>query len=181
MLDSSHLRLVDVSACTKVSMRGRGVPNWCARWLCDTPAAKPLGVATLAGNVLACRLTEEHVLLLGAEKSMEIAFGDLSLHASALQFECKSIPENVIATNATSVYAGFVLNGKRLTEVMRQCTDFDAMAMPTHSCAQTNLLGVQTLAVRSNETSELRIYLASEYAEYFVSRFRELADGSAHH
>src|SRR5579884_1591027 len=53
------LALADVSGSNKLSLRGRGVPDFVRTLAPDSPALKPLGVAWLRGPepALACRLT----------------------------------------------------------------------------------------------------------------------------
>src|SRR5690242_3275662 len=60
------LRLVDVSACGKIAFKGPGVAGLAQALAAGSPALTPGGVGELdaEGRVLACRLTEDHLLLL---------------------------------------------------------------------------------------------------------------------
>src|SRR5882672_4436600 len=77
---ATNLLLVDLSAFAKVSLRGRGVSELARSSLDNTAAARPLGVTTIAGNNLACRLVDDHLLLLGAAPRLEIRLADLELN-----------------------------------------------------------------------------------------------------
>ena len=61
------LGLADVSAFAKISLRGRGVSAFVASYAPDSPALNQRGVASLPSeSVLACRLTDDHLLLLAS-------------------------------------------------------------------------------------------------------------------
>src|SRR5262245_52279261 len=60
------LVLADVSAFAKLGLLGPGVPARARALAGDGPASRPWGVADLGGTgpLLACRLTDDHLLLL---------------------------------------------------------------------------------------------------------------------
>jgi sarcosine oxidase, subunit gamma len=167
---ATSLSLVDLSAFAKVSLRGRGVSELARLSLENTPAAKPLGVTMIARKNLACRLADDHLLLLGAAPRLELRLADLELNISALTADCQAPRDGLVIVNAASTYAGFALIGGAIEEVLRQLTaiDVSTKAFPPGTCAQTNLAGVPTLLVRVQESSvpAIRIYVPSDLAEY---------------
>src|SRR6266496_3524294 len=96
---ATNLSLVDLSAFAKVSLRGRVVSELARSLLDNTPAAKPLGVTTIAGNNLACRLADDHLLLLGAAPRLALRLADVELKISALSADCQAPREGLIIAN----------------------------------------------------------------------------------
>jgi len=171
---ATSLSLVDLSAFAKVSLRGKGVPELVRTSFGNRPAAKPLDVTTMAGNILACRLADEHLLLLGDSPRMELRLADIDLNISALSADCLSPRQGVVIANATSTYAGFALIGGPIEEMLRQLTAIDVSekAFPVGSCVQTSFVEVTALLVRAQESS-VRVYVASDLAEYTWERLME--------
>jgi len=167
---ATTLSLADLSAFAKVSLRGKGVPELVRTSLANTPAAKPLGVTTMAGNVLACRLSDDHLLLLGAAPRLELRLADIDLNISALSAGCQAPRAGVVIANTTSTYAGFALIGGPIEEMLRQLTAIDVSekAFPVGSCVQTSFAGVTAMLVRAPKSSVryVRIYVASDLGEY---------------
>src|SRR5262249_42163954 len=122
---ATNLSLVDLSAFAKVSLRGRGVLELGRTSLGNTAAERPRGVTMLAGNVLACRLADDHLLLLGAAPRLELRLADIELNISALSADCQAPRQGVVIANATSTYAGFALVGGPIEEMLRQLTAID--------------------------------------------------------
>jgi glycine cleavage system aminomethyltransferase T len=158
------LGVADISASDKLSLRGRGVPALCEALAPRSPALKPLGAAWLAGPepALACRLTEDHLLLLspaGAPLRPDLPV------------------ESVVATDVTSAYAGFLVAGPRTQDLLRRLTHLDVRpaALPIHSCAETQLAGVEALLIPTPELSlpAMRVYVAWDVAEYVWDRMLE--------
>src|SRR5439155_6780002 len=144
------LAVADISAFAKVSLRGAGVAPLVQSLLPDSPAQRPRGVASLPGEpALACRLTEDHLLLLASPPAAVTV---------------RAVPEgqSVVRTDVTSAYAGFEVFGPRLDELLCRLTHLDLRpaSFPVSSCAETALAGVEALLVRSAERSlpALRIY-----------------------
>ncbi len=161
------LALADLSAFAKLSLLGPGVPGLAAT-LHGAPS-KPLTVATLHGNILACRLADDHLLLLADASRLEIRLANVDLRLSALDLDCQVPHEKVIAANATSMYAAFALIGTPLEEMLHHLITLDVQAsLPPSSCAQTNLAGVNALLVRAPDLGlpSLRIFVASDLGEY---------------
>jgi aminomethyltransferase len=160
------LGLADVSAGGKVSFGGRGVPALVQNLAPDSPAMKPLGVTWFPGaeSTLACRLTEEHLLL-------------LSLTSAAPPAQLELPGQAIVTTDVTSGLAGFLLVGPHTDELLRGLTHLDVRhaAFPVNSCAETSLAGVEALLVRSLEASvpTMRIYVAWDMAEYGWERLME--------
>src|SRR5262245_8202686 len=130
------LALADVSAFAKVSVLGAGLAALTRTLLGDSPADWPRGVGTVPGQrrALACRLTDDHLLLLDAGTG------------AALGERLAGLPgaEGLVQADATSAYAGFWLIGPHTGEVLRRLTHLDTSpaALPPGSCAETGLAGV---------------------------------------
>jgi sarcosine oxidase subunit alpha len=148
------LGLADVSASAKVSLRGRGTAALFG-------SLAPHGVTAVAdGRALACRLADDHVLLLGSGISQRLA----------------EVPqwEGIVQTDVTSAYAGFWVVGPRWEELLARLTHLDvrAVSLPVGSCAETMLAGVEGLLVRTAELPlpSLRVYVAWDLGEYAWDR-----------
>jgi glycine cleavage system aminomethyltransferase T len=158
------LALADVSASGKLSLRGRGVSALCETLAPGSPVVKLLGVAWLAGAepALACRLTEDHLLL-------------LSPGGTPLRPDLHG--ESVVATDVTSAYAGFLVVGPHTPDLSRRLTHLDVRpaALPVNSCAETQLAGVEALLIPTAEVSlpALRLYVAWDVAECVWERMWE--------
>lgn len=160
------LGMADISAMTKISLRGRGIDSVTSALL-GGAAVKPRGVAALDARMLAfaCRLSEEHLLLLAGVMSAA-AFRD-RLGVSL------EIPE-LVAHDVTSAYAGFYLVGPRLEELLRRVTALDVRpaSFPFASCVETGLAGVPAVLLRPPHQSvpQMHVYVAWDVAEYVWER-----------
>ncbi|HXG10749.1 MAG TPA: hypothetical protein VNK04_13410 [Gemmataceae bacterium] len=160
--------LADISAFAKLSLLGRGVSAVVQALLGDGPALKPRGVAAFrAGDpVLACRLTEDYLLLLAATPC-----------AAGLRQCLANVPQApVVQHEVTSSYAGICLVGPHTEDVLRQFTSLDlTAALPAGTCAETNFAGVHALLVRPPEShlQLVRIYVGWDLAEYVWQRLLE--------
>jgi len=151
------LGVADISAFAKISRRGPGAASL---------IPSTLGVVAVPdGAGLACRLTDDHLLLLASTPDATA----LDRHVAAL---CEGRP--VVQTDVTSTYAGFWLIGPRLERFLRYLTHFDIRpaAFPANSCAETAFAGVEALLVRLTEDS-LRVYVAWDLGEYVWERMTE--------
>jgi glycine cleavage system aminomethyltransferase T len=152
------LGLADVSACAKFAFRGAGVAEL-AHSLFPDSAGLPVGsAAPIPGrSVLACRLTDEHLLLLGGD-------------APALAGGARS----AVLIDVTSAYAGFELIGPRLDEVLPRLTGLDLRpaAFPAGSCRETAFCGVEGLLVRTpgRRLPALLVLVAWDLGEYVWER-----------
>jgi heterotetrameric sarcosine oxidase gamma subunit len=161
------LALADLSAFAKISLQGRGVAALTRALIGDGPATRPLGVAALTadGPALACRLTEDHLLLLTE-----------MTNPTALAERLASLGQGqpIIQSDVTSAYAGFCLVGPHTEMALRHVTALDVApaALPVSSCAETSLAGVHALLVRAPEVTvpSLRIYVAWDLGEYVWER-----------
>jgi sarcosine oxidase subunit alpha len=165
----SGLGLADISAFTKISVRGPGVAALIPSLTVDGASLSPRGVAlTPDGLALACRLTEDHLLLLA---SMPTATG-LSQRLASLRDG-----RAVVKTDVTSAYAGFVLVGPRPEELLCHLTHLDLRpsSFSLNSCAETSLAGVEALLVRPAGLSvpSLYVYVAWDLGEYVWERMME--------
>jgi sarcosine oxidase subunit alpha len=162
------LGLADVSAWAKVSLRGPGVPALVRSQIPGSAAQSPRGVAAIPEEAaLACRLTEDHLLLLGSAA----AFSFAHRLAGLLQNWA------VVRTDVTSALAGFMVVGPSLEEFLRRLTQLDVRAahLPVNACAETALAGVEALLVRTAETSlpSMRVYVGWDFGEYVWERMLE--------
>jgi sarcosine oxidase subunit alpha len=169
------LGLADVSAFAKISLRGPGVATLSQALVGDSvPRSRRRVAAVSGGSALACRLTDDHLLLLAATPTTAVWEQRLtSLHNG----------QPVVQTDVTSAYAGFMVVGPRLEEFLRRLTHLDARlaSFPVSSCAETALAGVEALLVRSAEPTQpaLRIYVAWDLGEFVWERLIEAGrDGS---
>jgi sarcosine oxidase subunit alpha len=155
------LGLADISAFAKLSLHGPGVGDVLPALLREGAAVPVRGVGRLAADeaVLACRLTEEHVLLLASTTTPA-----LSNHLANLPLNGTVVPSDI-----TSAYAGFCLVGVQLQELLRRVSHFDVSpaALPLNACAETSLAGVPALLVHTDEWTlpSLRVYVAWDLGE----------------
>ncbi len=161
----SGLAVADVSAFAKVSLLGPGVGAAARTLAGDGPAAKPRGLAALAGMTLACRLTDDHLLLLAATTGMA------GLDTLLVDFPPEA---RLVRNDATTAYAGFCLVGPHVEELLRRLTALDVAptALPPGSCAETGMAGVQALLVRPAEQGvpTVRVYVGWDVGEYVWER-----------
>jgi aminomethyltransferase len=161
----SGLALADVSALAKLSLLGRGVPAFVAAALPETPAAAPGGVARLPGNpdTLACRLTDDHLLLLAGVPKPD------GLHAHADSFAATA---PLLRHDATTAQATFALFGPRTDEVLARLTALDPARLPEGACAETAFASVHALLVRPPglPVPSLRVLVAWDLGEYVWDR-----------
>jgi sarcosine oxidase subunit alpha len=155
--------LVDLSALAKFSMMGPGVTALVQARLGESPAAKLRGVAVFdaGGSVLACRLTDQHLLLL-ATRINAVGLTDWLANIAA-EFA-------VVQSVTTCAYAGMGLVGPRAELVLQRLAspDVSARGLPVGSCAETNLAGIQALLVRppGGALPTLAVYVAWDLGEY---------------
>jgi heterotetrameric sarcosine oxidase gamma subunit len=169
----SGVGVADISAFAKISLRGAGVPDLVRALAPDGPAMKPHGVAAFpSGEALVCRLTDDHLLVLGAAPE-----------GAALRQQLARLGEGrqVVQTDATSAYAGFWMLGPHVEEVLRRLTQLDVRpaALPEGSCAEAALAGVEALLVRLAGLAlpSVRVYVAWDMAEYVWERVLEAGRG----
>jgi sarcosine oxidase subunit alpha len=164
------LGLVDVSALAKLSFQGRGVSLFTHALVSNGPASRPQGVTAFdaGGSVLACRLTENHLLLLALTTNIT------ALHAHLAARQQLAIVEG----DVTCGMAAFSLLGVAAENVLSHLTALDVQrsAFPPGSCAETSLAGVHALLIRppENVLDAVLIAVAWEMAEYLWERFLEV-------
>jgi sarcosine oxidase subunit alpha len=156
--------VADISALAKLSLRGKGLAGFTEKLSPSSAAAQSRGVANVRcpDPALACRLTDDHLLL-------------LALTEAPLQPDLQD--SKVLATDVTSAYAGFCLAGPRTEDLLRRLTALDVRpsTFPANSCTETALAGVEALLVRAPELSvpAMRLYVAWDFAEYVWERLLE--------
>jgi sarcosine oxidase subunit alpha len=156
--------VADVSASIKVSLQGPGVSDLAQALVPDGSAAETHGVGVLpGGRAFACRLTDEHLLLI----AMTTEARDLAPRET----------QGVVVSDVTSAHAGFVVVGPQTEALLRRLTHLDVRpaALPVNSCVETALAGVEALLIRTTESAlpSLRIYVAWDMAEYVWERLIE--------
>jgi heterotetrameric sarcosine oxidase gamma subunit len=173
------LGLADVSAFAKVRLLARDGAAFNRILSAGDPAPRPGGAILLSADnpLLACRLTEDHLLLLAAAPGFAFQAEGLTLRASRAGLEATT-DQALIVRDVTCSYAGFCLLGQRPAEVLRHLTPLDvsAPAFPAGSCAETILAGVQTLLVHPPADSfppSLRVYVAWDLGEYVWEQILE--------
>jgi heterotetrameric sarcosine oxidase gamma subunit len=157
--DSAHagLGLADITSYTKVRLHVRWPEHE------EKPAARLVDSFGPPGERwLACRLTDENMLLLASRPNAG---------------ERPRMPGILSQTDATFDYAGFMIVGPRLEELLRRLTllDLRPASFPLNSCAETALARVEALLVRSGELKVpcMRIYVAWDLGEYVWERILE--------
>ncbi len=152
--------LADISAFAKISLRGRG-------GRAVLPTLAPGGVAHPGDSALACRLTDDHLLLLASAPIMPASIQRLD----------ESHNGTAVRTDVTSAYAGFELVGPEVVGLLRRLTHLDVgpAPLPVNSCAETALAGIEALLVRLDRRSlpALRVYVAWDLGEYAWERIIE--------
>lgn len=173
------LALADISSWAKISVLGAGVADVTRSLLGEAGANKSASLMLpsahgsrpfVNGPVLACRLTEEHLLLLASGPCLELRLPDFAVRVSALEFEAQYPAGKLFVDNKTSTFAGFSLVGNHIEALLRHLTalDVSARALPRGTCAQTSLAGVHALLVPSPELQvpSMRIYASGDLGEY---------------
>jgi sarcosine oxidase subunit alpha len=166
--------LCDVSAFVKTTIFGSGVHALSRELVGDGAAVRPLGVArfTASSPVLACRLTEDHLLLLASTTSP----AGLEEHLRAMH-----VNEPVVRNDATTALAGFCLIGPATEDVLCRVTPLNVKpeALPPGSCAETSLAGVQALLVRPPDGAlpAVQVYVAWDLGEYVWERLLDAGRG----
>jgi heterotetrameric sarcosine oxidase gamma subunit len=159
--------LVDLSALAKWSVRSRGVAGLTHALVENSAPAKPGGVALLnfGSRVLACRLTDDQLLLIA-----------LTTHAAELHDRLAVLAQEfpIVHNDVTSAQATFCLLGPRIEDVLCQLTAFAVgrSAFPSGSCAETSLAGVYVLLVRPPGMASDMVFIAVAWdvAEYVWER-----------
>jgi glycine cleavage system aminomethyltransferase T len=160
--------LCDISAFAKASLIGPGVSALTRELAGDAAATRPLGVAAAGGLVLACRLTENHLLLLASTTSP----ASLEEHLAPSRGK-----EGLIQNDVTAALAGCCLIGPATEDLLGRVTP---LKMPAAgSCAETSLAGVQALLVRppATELLSIQLYVAWDLVEYVWERLLDAGRG----
>lgn len=156
------LGLADVSDWVKISLRGPGV---------GVVGPARGRVAALDELSLACRLTDDHLLLLSSTAVM----------LPSIQRFVEQHAGTAVRTNVTSALAGFELIGPELEGVLCRLTHLDVRpaALPPDGCAETALAGVEALLVRPERGGlpALRLFVAWDLGEYVWERLLEAGAG----
>jgi len=140
-------------------------------------AARPKGAVPIlkqtddaSSPVLACRLTEDHLLLFA-----------LTTNAAALPDRLATLRQElpIVENDESCAYAAFCLLGGPIENVLRRLTALDVgrSAFPAGWCAETSLAGVHALLVRPLGVALNTVYVAVAWdlAEYVWERLRYAA------
>jgi aminomethyltransferase len=160
--------LCDVSAFAKASLIGPGVSALTRELVGNASALRPLGVAAAGSLVLACRLTEDHLLLL-ASTTNPAGLEEQLAHSRG--------KEGLVQNDVTSALAGCCLIGPATEDLLCRVTPLKMPAAA--SCAETSLAGVQALLVRPPDLalSAVQVYVAWDLAEYVWERLLNAGRG----
>jgi heterotetrameric sarcosine oxidase gamma subunit len=161
----SAVALADISAFARVSLLGKGMAAATMTLLGHTAAVRTRGVAsiTASGPTLACRLTVDHLLLLGSAPGQRLT--EVCANLSALHYD------------VTSAHAEFWLAGPHTRELLRRLTPVDVAlnALPPGLCAETGLAGVPVLLVPTSALSvpSVRLCVARDVGAFVWERLLE--------
>jgi glycine cleavage system aminomethyltransferase T len=162
----SGLALADLSAFAKISLLGAGVETAARLLIGDDSPLIPLRVARFNafGSGMACRLTEDHLLVLPE-----------AINAAGLveRLDTARAGTSIIRHDVTSAFAGFGLTGPGIASILASLTALDPSALAPGFCAETNLAGMHALFVRPPEVNQLQIYVAWDLGEYAWERLLE--------
>jgi sarcosine oxidase subunit alpha len=164
------IALADVSALAKLRCLGAGVARLAEALGADHPACKVHGVGMLsqAPQALACRLTEEHLLLIAGRADPGPALERLEKWAAR---------NTAVLTDATTAYGGFCLVGPHGEEVLHRLTALNVSpaALPAGSCAETGLAAIHALLVRPprQDPPWIQVLVSWDLAEYVWDRVLE--------
>jgi glycine cleavage system aminomethyltransferase T len=174
------LALADISSFAKFSVQGPGLAELTRSLvgLGSRENAERVSSCFLVGDApaLACRLTEDHLLLLASGPRLEVRVPGFEVCVSALEIDGQ-YPSHLHVFNQTSALAGISLVGPKGDALLHQLTALDISdALAPGSCVQTNLAGIHALLVRSLELTvpSLRIYVSWDLAEYLWTRLLEV-------
>jgi glycine cleavage system aminomethyltransferase T len=155
--------LVDISANTKTSLLSRHLTAAVRGLVAEGAAVRPLGVSVLnaEAKVLACRLTDGHLLLLARGPGPINSAERLTALCQEHALHCEDV---------TAAYAGFCLVGPAALGTLGRLTalDLSPSAFPNGSCAETGVAGVQALLVKPPMQSLpcVQLYVAWDVAQY---------------
>lgn len=159
--------IADISCLAKFSLRGPGMRFFVKSWDLDSASIQVRAVAALRSLKLPahlCWLSPDHGLLLGATPSPH-------------DLKACLVEQPIVQTNVTSTYAGFLVLGPRLEEVLSRLTSLDVRptSFPSNSCAETALARVEAVLVKLVESRlpSIRIYVPWDSAEYVWERLLE--------
>jgi glycine cleavage system aminomethyltransferase T len=166
----TRLALADVSALAKLGCLGAGVARLAEALGPDHPACKvhSVGMLSQAAQALACRLTEEHILLIAGSPDSASVLDGLEKWAAGT---------TAVITDATPAYAAFCLVGPHGEEVLHRLTTLNVstVAWPPGACAETGLAGVHALLVRPprQDIPWVQLLVSWDLAEYVWDRVLE--------
>jgi glycine cleavage system aminomethyltransferase T len=122
----------------------------------------------LGGPGLACRLSADHLLLLSSST-------DAAPLADALAHLHHEQP--LIQTDVTSAHAGLWVVGPHTDALLQRLTHLDVStaALSASACAETDLVGVHALLVRSTElvVPSVWVYISWDLGEFVWERLLE--------
>lgn len=156
--------LADLSAFTKLSLRrGPAIGSLTAGLGADSSISKPRQVSwfEVEGHCLACRLTDDHLLMLATST------GDAGLkkYVSNLARETALVEHEV-----TSAFAGLCLVGPHATRTLQPLSSFDLSdrSLLAGTCAETNVAGIHTLLIRPPrvELDAIWLYVTWDLGQY---------------
>jgi glycine cleavage system aminomethyltransferase T len=162
----TRLALADLSSFVRADLLGPAVPVLTWTLSGDSPAMQRHGVGSFTGpgGGLACRLAEDHLLVLASSAHAEGVLQYL------LQL-CQG--QRAVATELTSALAEFCVIGPHSPSVLGSLTAFDvSRGLPDSSCVETGLAGAHAVLVRPGGLAvpAFRVCVGSDEAEYVWER-----------
>ena len=162
--------LADLSGFAKISLVGSGIADVVADLTGGMSAGKPgeVVVIDITSPVLACRLAEDHLLLLA------LATNPIRLEKRLAEV---SKAKAVVRHDVTTAFAAFALVGPRAEALLVRLAalDISPSGLSPGTCAQSGVAGVYAILVRppqSNPASIL-VHVAWDLAEFVWERLVE--------
>jgi aminomethyltransferase len=151
--------VADVTARGKVDLRGdlaAAIPGLAGRRALQSGAV--LAEGTQDGGFHLARVSSRWIMALCRPSSLERTLA----HA-----EEAAADGAAMATDVTSLYAGFALLGPAAAGVLSRLTSFDVGRLPEGACAATRVAEIPGVLVRpAVEGSPYEVYVGSEYGRY---------------
>jgi glycine cleavage system aminomethyltransferase T len=164
----SGVALADLCAFTRLRLQGPDVPALTWALTSESPAMHASGVATFlaAGEGLACRLTDDELLLLCSTAHSEGMVQYLNKLCAG---------QRAVLIDVTSGLAEFCLIGPSGLSLLSRLTALDlGRSLPPACCAATSVAGVHATLVRVPQSAVVRLCVPWDVAEFVWELLFEL-------
>jgi glycine cleavage system aminomethyltransferase T len=149
------VRVVDLSACGKIALKGSGVGTLAQALAPGSPALRPHGVGEFnaGGLVLASRLAEDHLLLLALRPNVTGLYDRLA----TLRHDVSAVQ-----TDVSRAYAMFCLLPIAAEDLLSHLTAFDVRwsRFRPGTCGEASLAGVHAVLVQYASGGSCTMYVA---------------------